>query len=145
MANTITWGGDLFATTKGGSVIKIVDESGNIDLANMGITRNSNKTIYLKDGTIKTIGPYEPAVNYNGSEFVFNNEPEQTNLISWSENLTTYTSTTTTNALSDIDSPRGDKTVFKVTEDALNTVLSPLGESISLKAFVVCWVCLVLV
>jgi hypothetical protein len=92
MANTLKFGNGQWAT-KVGSTLAYNDENGNFKPLPFDFTRSTSATRVNKDGLIKVVTNNKPRIDFlNDSNGALLLEPERTNLITYSELFSTWTS-----------------------------------------------------
>ena len=93
MGYEINLGNGEWATGQGGMAMTVTDtDTGVKEAVLMGCDRNSNKTAVNKDGLLYDVLPYEPSVTYVDGVGVLNNEPQATNIITYSEDFSQWNS-----------------------------------------------------
>ena len=92
MANTLKFGNGQWAT-KVGSTLAYNDEGGNFKPLPFNFTRSTGGTRVNKDGLIEVVTNNKPRIDFlNDSNGALLLEPERTNLITYSELFSTWTS-----------------------------------------------------
>ncbi len=92
MANTLKFGANKWAT-KDGSILAYNDENNNFKPLPFTFDRESTATVVGKDGLIKTVGANEPRVDYkDNTDGAMLLEPQSTNLITYSEDFSQWSS-----------------------------------------------------
>ena len=92
MANTLKFGNGQWAT-KVGSTLAYNDENGNFKPLPFNFTRSTGGTRVNKDGLIEVVTNNKPRIDFlNDSNGALLLEPERTNLITYSELFSTWTS-----------------------------------------------------
>ncbi len=92
MANTLKFGANEWAT-KDGSILAYNDENNNFKPLPFTFDRESTATVVGKDGLIKTVGANEPRVDYkDNTDGAMLLEPQSTNLITYSEDFSQWSS-----------------------------------------------------
>ncbi len=92
MANTLKFGANEWAT-KDGSILAYNDENNNFKPLPFTFERGSVATVVGKDGLIKTVGANEPRVDYkDNTDGAMLLEPQSTNLITYSEDFSQWSS-----------------------------------------------------
>ena len=119
---TVEYGNGYWRTQQGSSVVVCTDDNGIKTAVNMGCDRNSNKTAVNKDGLLYDVLPYEPSVTYINGVGVLSLEPQSTNLISYSEDLSnaSWVKSGVDVSLSSQVSPSGSTNVYLVKESLLD-------------------------
>jgi len=107
MANALKFGNGNWAT-KEDSVLAYNDENNNFKPLPFDFTRASTATYVDSDGLIKNAGKGEARIDYtDNTDGALKLEPQRTNLITYSDDLTTLTKTNTTITANQAVSPDG--------------------------------------
>jgi hypothetical protein len=92
MANTLKFGNGQWAT-KEGSTLAYNSENGNFKPLPFDFTRSTSATRVNKQGLIETVGSNEPRIDFlDNADGALKLEPQKTNLITYSELFSTWTS-----------------------------------------------------
>ena len=123
MANTLKFGAGQWAT-KEGSTLAYNDENNNFKPLPFNFERGSSATVVNKDGLIETVGNGEPRIDYkDDSKGALLLEPQRTNLITYSEDFSNWSSGSTYTTQGYAISPDG-------TQNASRLLFTGSGQNI---------------
>ena len=118
MANTFKFGNGNWASKKE-AVLAYNDENSNFKPLPFTFDRGSSATVVNKQGLIETVGTDEPRIDFtNNSKGYLLLEPSRQNVVTYSEDLTEWTTTSLSVTSNNVLSPDGTQNADKVTATA---------------------------
>ena len=121
MSNTLKLGNGKWATGKD-TVLAYNDLNSNYKPLAFSFSRASSGTVINKDGLIETVGAGEPRIDFKdntkGSLLL---EPSRSNLVTYSEDLSTWTSINVDKTLTQVKNPSGNLGVYKIAANSTAT------------------------
>jgi hypothetical protein len=133
MANTLKLGAGKWATGKD-TVLSFNDENNNFKPLPFSFSRASSATVVNQSGLIETVGSGEPRIDFkDNTEGALLLEPQRTNLITYSEDFSTWTTFRSSVTANDIVSPDGSQNAEKIIQQSGQTSSGGVYQNLTLS------------
>ena len=133
MANTLKFGnGEWYG--KKDTILAYNDENSNYKPLPFNFSRASKATVINKDGLIEEVGSGQPRIDFkDNTKGALLLEPQRTNLITYSEDFSTWTTFRSSVTANDIVSPDGSQNAEKIIQQSGQTSSGGVYQNLTLS------------